>query len=145
MSLWVLFREIDFPYIRLTNSSLTPWKKIMCVAKIVWHIFATSILPQLCQAGEEGRKSLNKAKMICHGWQSLCHTMVQKTIPRGRRGWRFMSDGVVTTCINLSVILTESCYGLWLQRPCNKSFRVSNKLRPRKVLTKSVHKHLGYL
>ena len=31
-----------------------------CEAKLVWHIFAASILLQLSQAGEKGRKYLNK-------------------------------------------------------------------------------------
>ena len=42
-------------------SLINPLKKeIICVTNLVWHIFAASILLQLCQAGEKGRKSLNK-------------------------------------------------------------------------------------
>ena len=33
---------------------------MICVAKLVWRIFAASILLQLCQAGKKGRKYLNK-------------------------------------------------------------------------------------
>ena len=35
-------------------------KNIICAAKLVWHIFAASILLQMCQAGKKRQKYLNK-------------------------------------------------------------------------------------
>ena len=51
-----------FPHFNFRNyPSFTPCKiEIICVAKLVRQIFVTSILLQLCQAGEKGSKSLNK-------------------------------------------------------------------------------------
>ena len=84
----------------------------MCVAKIVWHIFATSILPQLCEAGEEGRTSLNNGcqrsvtQLLCHQSSQFLATRVKLS------GW----TGTI-----FFLFCIDSCYKLswhWFKGAC---------------------------